>query len=91
MKRAALPSAATLLLLAIVGLPAAAQAQTRAPEQPYCARSRGHDIGYTVCGFATLEACRQELLGMGGDCYPNPYYKPPEQRPREGRPRRRER
>jgi hypothetical protein len=45
------------------------------PEQfPYCAASRGDQENYMNCGFATFEACLEELKGMRGYCAPNPYY-----------------
>lgn len=39
---------------------------------PYCAISRGGDVSYTDCSYASLEACREEILGLGGFCQPNP-------------------
>ena len=41
---------------------------------PYCAASRGHEEYSMNCGFATFEACLEELKGMRGYCAPNPYY-----------------
>lgn len=46
------------------------------------------------CGFATFEACLEELKGMRGYCAPNPYYvaaPPPPARPAAKPPRPRSR
>jgi hypothetical protein len=85
--RAGFPIFGALAMLAATALSSAAHAQ-RAPEQPWCASSRGHDMSFSVCGFQTLEACRQEILGLGGHCYRNPYYKPPERRSQRQREQR---
>ena len=43
----------------------------------YCAVSRGFEIVYEDCSFATFEACLAEIRGLGGSCRPNSYYVPP--------------
>ena len=61
---------------------------------PYCAASRGHEEYSMNCGFATFEACLEELKGMRGYCAPNPYYvaaPPPPARPAAKPPRPRSR
>ena len=44
---------------------------------PYCAVSRGHDMGYEDCSFTTFELCLEEVRGLGGYCKPNSYYRGP--------------
>jgi hypothetical protein len=54
----------------------------------YCAVSQGHEMSYENCGFATFEACLEELKGMRGYCRPNQYYvapSAPEPVPPDGR------
>ena len=60
-------------LLAVVLAPSAA-ARTNAA---YCAVSRGFEITYEDCSFATFEACLEEIRGLGGSCRPNARYVPP--------------
>jgi hypothetical protein len=57
-----------------------ASAQNRASRYSYCAISMGQGMQYEDCHFDSLDACRQELLGLGGYCRPNPRYVPPEPR-----------
>jgi hypothetical protein len=38
--------------------------------------------GGTNCYFLTLEQCRAAISGLGGFCYPNPFYTGPERRGR---------
>src|SRR4029453_17042687 len=33
---------------------------------PYCAMSRGADVGYQDCSYATFAACLEEIRGLGG-------------------------
>jgi Protein of unknown function (DUF3551) len=37
---------------------------------PWCATYRR---GIENCGYATLEQCRAQVLGLGGSCRPNPF------------------
>ncbi|MBN8920130.1 MAG: DUF3551 domain-containing protein [Rhizobiales bacterium] len=50
-----------------------------AREHPWCSVTRmyGGD-GPRICVFDSLEECRQETLGSGDWCNPNPYYRPVE-------------
>jgi hypothetical protein len=48
-----------------------------AVDHPYCAVSRGYEITYEQCSFATLELCLEEVRGLGGYCRPNSYYRGP--------------
>jgi Protein of unknown function (DUF3551) len=43
----------------------------------YCAVSQGHEMASENCGFATFEACLEELKGIRGYCRPNQYYAAP--------------
>jgi Protein of unknown function (DUF3551) len=43
---------------------------------PYCAMSRGADVGYQDCSYATFAACLEEIRGLGGYCRPNARYAP---------------
>jgi hypothetical protein len=60
-------------LLAVVLAPSAAAR----PNAAYCAVSRGFEITYEDCSFATFEACLEEIRGLGGSCRPNARYVPP--------------
>jgi hypothetical protein len=58
---------------------------------PYCAVSRGFEITYENCSFASFAACLEEIRGLGGFCRPNAYYvapPPPAYAPEGRRPRR---
>jgi hypothetical protein len=72
----AMLAAATLIVLS----GPAAQAR----DWPWCADLRGEDGSATNCGFASWEQCQGYISGIGGWCYPNPYYRG------EARPRRRD-
>jgi Protein of unknown function (DUF3551) len=37
---------------------------------------QGGDNNYRNCGYPTWEACRAAASGAGGNCYPNPQYRP---------------
>ena len=50
-------------------------------QYPWCAEYRGH-VGGTNCGFVTYQQCLETISGVGGNCYPNPAYRPPVERPR---------
>jgi hypothetical protein len=41
----------------------------------------GGDVGTVNCGFVTLEQCRANVIGIGGQCYPNPERGVAEQKP----------
>jgi hypothetical protein len=42
---------------------------------PWCADLGGDPSGGgTNCGFASWQQCQTYLSGIGGWCYPNPYY-----------------
>ena len=76
-----------LLLSATLAAPARADI-----EYAWCAEYSGNDgpMG-TNCGFSTLAQCRATISGIGGDCYENPFYKPPAARPKKTKsPRRNE-
>ena len=82
--RVALPASAALL-----AIHAATPASAR-PGSLYCAVSQGHEMAYENCGFATFEACLEELKGLGGYCRLNQYYtapSAPEAQPDTRRPR----
>ena len=79
--------AATCLVL-ILGAP---DAEAR-NGHPYCAVSRGFEITYENCSFASFAACLEEIRGLGGFCRPNASYVAPAavpdgRRPRRGEPR----
>lgn len=57
-----------------------ASAQGAASRYQYCAVSMGQGMQYEDCRFADLDSCREELLGLGGFCRPNPRYVPSEGR-----------
>ena len=44
---------------------------------PYCAVSRGADIVYDDCSYASFAACLDEIRGLGGYCRPNARYAVP--------------
>jgi Protein of unknown function (DUF3551) len=59
---------------------------------PYCAMSRGADMGYQDCSYATFAACLEDIRGLGGYCQPNARYVPAPVAPkRDRRPPRRTR
>ena len=64
--RKTLTALAVLLLWLPAGL---AQAQYA----PWCAFYNDSMSGEN-CGFISLEQCRLEVRGIGGICYPNPWY-----------------
>jgi hypothetical protein len=69
--RLAVSSAA--LLCGLVFATSEASART---EHPWCAMIPSFGGGPTpVCLFDTLEQCRQEILGLGGQCSINPYFR----------------
>ncbi len=39
----------------------------------WCAFYTGKKGGSENCGYATLDQCRAQVLGVGGWCRPNPY------------------
>jgi Protein of unknown function (DUF3551) len=64
---------AAACLFAVLLAPSAAARANAA----YCAVSRGFEISYEDCSFATFRACLQEIRGLGGSCRPNARYAPP--------------
>ena len=70
--------AAAVMVSAAAATPASAETQ-----YPWCARYNESTVGATNCGFTSLQQCREATFGVGGGCYRNPAYQPPE------RPRRR--
>lgn len=48
-----------------------------APVYPYCAVTRGADMSYEECSFASLQECQAEVVGLRGYCQPNPRYVAP--------------
>ncbi|MGE0521421.1 MAG: DUF3551 domain-containing protein [Variibacter sp.] len=76
----AVTAAGTLFAPAVVNEAAAGV------DHPYCAVSRGYDMTYERCSFATLELCLEEVRGLGGFCRPNSYYRgpPPAREPSAG-------
>ena len=64
---------ATCGILSVVGVPDAVARSN----YPYCAMSRGADVGYQDCSYATFAACLEEIRGLGGYCRPNARYVPP--------------
>lgn len=55
-------------------------------ERRWCAVIRGHETTSEICTFDTLEQCREEVLGVGGWCKLNSYFKEPEAQPARGSP-----
>ena len=46
-----------------------------ANEYPWCAQYTGGEMGGgRNCGFETIEQCRANVSGIGGDCVPNLFY-----------------
>jgi uncharacterized protein DUF3551 len=39
----------------------------------WCATYTGKKGGSENCGYATLDQCRAQVLGLGGWCRPNPF------------------
>jgi hypothetical protein len=64
-----------ILAAAVVVLAATASQPAGAVDYPWCA-IYGDSVGGTNCGFTTLAQCRATISGNGGDCQPNPFYKP---------------
>jgi hypothetical protein len=76
MSRWAMIVATMALMCAFAASPA------KADQWPWCADMGGDRGGTTNCGFASWEQCQVNIRGIGGWCYPNPYYRPgpPERR-----------
>ncbi len=78
MKRAVL--LALFALPAIAATSSAAQAGfwdiDRASAYSAWCVEQGGDNNYRNCGYPTWEACRAAASGAGGNCYPNPQYRP---------------
>jgi hypothetical protein len=60
----------TLAALAVLLL---AAGETRAQYAPWCA-TYSDRFAAERCGFVSFEQCRLEVRGIGGFCYPNPWY-----------------
>jgi Protein of unknown function (DUF3551) len=69
---------------AIISVVAAPNAIARSG-YPYCAVSRGANIDYQDCSYATFAACLDEIRGLGGYCRPNARYVPPPVAPQRDR------
>ncbi len=71
-----------LAALATLTVAAMAPAQEHI-EYPWYANYGGGEGGGggSNCGFSTFEQCLTTLRGMSGFCDPNPFYRPPSQRP----------
>jgi hypothetical protein len=71
-----------VLGVAAVGSVVAAPHAGARSNYAYCAVSRGVDITYEDCSYATFAACLEEIRGLGGYCRPNRYYvpRPPDRR-----------
>ena len=65
-----------VLSATLVAVLASSQASARTGAM-YCAVSQGHEMAYENCGFATFEACLEELKGLRGYCRLNQYYTGP--------------
>jgi hypothetical protein len=63
--------------LAAAGACASAHTAQARTAYPYCAVSRGADMGYEECAFATFALCLEEVRGLGGYCKPNARYRGP--------------
>jgi hypothetical protein len=76
----------TLAALAAVLVPSE---EGRAQYAPWCAIYSDTMAGEN-CGFPSFEQCRVEVRGIGGLCYPNPWYAAaPARRPYPARTKRR--
>jgi Protein of unknown function (DUF3551) len=62
--------------------------EARAQYAPWCAFYSDAMSGEN-CGFVSLEHCRAEVRGIGGVCYPNPWYAAQRPRPRSAATKRR--
>lgn len=61
------------------------QATAAPSEGRWCAQVPiGDDAVSERCNFNTIEECRREIVGVGGSCVLNPYYRGPQQEPRPG-------
>jgi hypothetical protein len=78
MKFTALAFFAAVSGVAVVGAAAPARAEV---QYPWCAEY-SRRVGGTNCGFVNYQQCRETISGIGGYCYRNPAYPPPERRPR---------
>jgi hypothetical protein len=72
----------TLAILAL--LTGGAAIETAVParaevQYPWCAEY-SRRVGGTNCGFVNYQQCRETVSGIGGYCYRNPAYPPPQER-----------
>lgn len=58
-------------LVALLALGAPVQAR---PMLQWCAFM--NDTEVTDCFYRTFEECRVTIFGVGGHCFPNPFYEP---------------
>jgi hypothetical protein len=69
----------SILLFAVLLVPALTGTAAEAREYPWCAR---YDWTTRNCGFVSFQQCLATISGIGGRCEPNPFYKGPP--PRRG-------
>ena len=62
-----------VLLIAAILIAAMPAAYAGHVEAPWCARYSGIG-GEQNCGFYTLAQCRTDVSGIGGVCFPNPWF-----------------
>jgi hypothetical protein len=74
-----------LAMAAVVAAFAVQQRPAQAAEAPWCLISQGGGSGR--CTYNSIEACRQDMVGGGSFCNPNPNYQGAQ--PRQQAPRRR--
>ncbi|MBN8956313.1 MAG: DUF3551 domain-containing protein [Rhizobiales bacterium] len=78
LRRFIAPLAAVIAAAGSALAPATVNEAAAGVDHPYCAVSRGYDMTYERCSFATLELCLEEVRGLGGFCRPNSYYRGPQ-------------
>jgi hypothetical protein len=68
----------TLIVMAAMAVATAfvSRSPAQAEDWPWCVdyNGGGNGGGGTNCGFASWEQCQVTVRGVGGWCYPNPYY-----------------
>jgi hypothetical protein len=63
------------LLVAAASLGAIRAASAQSPySYPYCSVSPQTSGSTSACYYASLEQCQATMSGIGGSCYPSPYY-----------------
>jgi hypothetical protein len=58
--------------------PAAAQWGWHPSPIPFCASFSDRGGGYESCSYYTMEQCRASVSGVGGRCFENPSFVPPD-------------